>query len=516
MVVLAAAGPARAATRYASPSGTGDCSSPAAPCDIATAIGGAAVGDQVLVGPGTYTVAAPITTSAANLDIEGTGQIPGSFTPEVIDTTSTIQITGPGTTLRDLDIEDTGSGSGAALSFAGAVSERMIVRSGPAAGPACQIAPGALLRDSLCEQQGSGSAIEIAAAPGAEAVLRNVTAISTGGAAIDVNGSSSTAAMVINTIGRGGAGDIQASGAILVQTSHSNYRAAATSGGASVQDDGTSQVGSGDQTPAQLFMDPGHGNYREALGAQTIDAGVTDPANGTEDFDNDGRTLDPGNPCDSTDIGASQYNPSSGPAVLGGAARAIGRRSAKVAATSNPFGTNQAVHFDYGPAAHGGGPPARFSSTPDQCLPVANSPVPITVTLTNLLPATTYYFRAVSTNDRATTTPSFTSKFTTGPPPPRLRRVRQSRRRWFEPAGTTFSFALSEAASVRVVIEHAGKIVRKLVVAGHRGKNVLRYRGRLGPGRWLAPGTYTVVIEARNAFGERSAIRRLRFTVAGG
>ncbi len=86
-----AAGSAFGATRYAAPApaAIADCSSPGNACGIVTAVGAAGNGDQVVVEPGTYNVSVPITSSATDLDVIGVGTIPGSFTPEVIDTTAT-------------------------------------------------------------------------------------------------------------------------------------------------------------------------------------------------------------------------------------------------------------------------------------------------------------------------------------------------------------------------------------------------------------------------------------------
>ena len=105
------------------------------------------------------------------------------------------------------------------------------------------------------------------------------------------------------------------------------------------------------------------------------------------------------------------------------------------------------------------------------------------------------------------------------------------------PVGTSFSFWLNGAASVRLVFTEtllgrvvAGKCVAPtqanqhqpectrtvtvgtLSVAGHVGRNIVAsFKGRIA-GRTVAPGTYTVTLTA-SADGTTSAPRRLSFTI---
>jgi hypothetical protein len=52
-----------------------------------------------------------------------------------------------------------------------------------------------------------------------------------------------------------------------------------------------------------------------------------------------------------------------------------------------------------------------------------------------------------------------------------------------------------------------------LSFAAHSARNSVSFQGRLSGSKKLRPGTYTVVITARNAAGQRSASRRLTFTI---
>jgi hypothetical protein len=108
------------------------------------------------------------------------------------------------------------------------------------------------------------------------------------------------------------------------------------------------------------------------------------------------------------------------------------------------------------------------------------------------------------------------------------------------PVGTVFSFTLSETAAVRFAFVRAapGRRVGKRCIAptrrnrkrrgctrripagslrfdGHPGLNEVAFQGRLSPSRKLRLGSYTLVITATNAAGQRSAPRTLRFTIVG-
>jgi len=129
---------------------------------------------------------------------------------------------------------------------------------------------------------------------------------------------------------------------------------------------------------------------------------------------------------------------------------------------------------------------------------------------------------------------------------PSLTDVRESRAQWREasranrvPAGTTFTFRLNSAASVRFTFmrtvlgrrvdrtcravtdanRHDATCQRSaeagaLTVRGHSGLDRVAFRGSLGHGRAMAPGNYTVLITATDAGGP-SAVRTLRFTILG-
>jgi hypothetical protein len=137
-------------------------------------------------------------------------------------------------------------------------------------------------------------------------------------------------------------------------------------------------------------------------------------------------------------------------------------------------------------------------------------------------------------------------------PPPLLTSATQSHRAWREgrrlasfsrkhklpPVGTTFSFTLNEQASVSFAftqrvggrkvngkcVPQAKKNRRKhackraltrgtLTFNGHSGTNRVSFQGLISRSKKLPPGSYTLVITASNAAGQRSTPRQLSFTI---
>ncbi len=131
---------------------------------------------------------------------------------------------------------------------------------------------------------------------------------------------------------------------------------------------------------------------------------------------------------------------------------------------------------------------------------------------------------------------------------PRITGAHQSASRWREgqklarisrgkrpPLGTTFSLSLNEQATVTFTFtthlpgrkaDH--KCVAKnrsrrsckctvtagtLAFTGHSGPNKVIFQGRISERKTLKTGRYTLVITATNAAGQKSAPRKLRFTI---
>ncbi len=151
LVALALPAPASAATRYASPSGTGDCTTAATACSFATAFNGATSGDEVVVGVGTYSGGGSFDDTGRDLTVRG--EVIGEGRPVL--TGATVKVSA-GSTVGDLDL--------GSLTITGATGERVLVQG------SCTIAPGGQLLDSVC-----GGGLSTTGTATTARTLRNVT-----------------------------------------------------------------------------------------------------------------------------------------------------------------------------------------------------------------------------------------------------------------------------------------------------------------------------------------------------
>ena len=113
------------------------------------------------------------------------------------------------------------------------------------------------------------------------------------------------------------------------------------------------------------------------------------------------------------------------------------------------------------------------------------------------------------------TKPEITSARTT---PKRFKPIRIRSERGRKGYGTTLSWSLSEeTAGTRIKVERkVGRRFRKVssfVTTGNKGRNTLRYEGRLGTGKALKPGAYRFSLQTTGRTGAKSAVRRVAFTV---
>ncbi len=328
-LALIAASPAGAATtRYASPTGTGvDPTCPSAdPCDLKTAITDASDGDEVIVEPGPpdYVLTSMIGTKKM-IDVHGAS---GGARP-VIDAAApseAIGLGGPtGTKLRDLEIDQTGSG-GIALG-GGAVGDQLLVRSSSKA--ACLLFAGALIRDSACVATGPGGYGVALVSDGdltVTASLRNVTttANAANGVGVLAYADTSNADVTLsatNVIANGAGTDVEAQtepGTVgsTVNLDHSNYD--------TTFEDTPDPVGipavvtpAGTATNQEAAPRLAADGYHELTGSPTIDAGTSsDPLGqaGSADVDGQARVQGGG-----VDIGADELVPSTPGGGGGGA-----------------------------------------------------------------------------------------------------------------------------------------------------------------------------------------------------
>lgn len=207
-----------------------------------------------------------------------------------------------GGTVRHLAIEASGALNDA-LTLQRGVAEGLLLTStgGDGAKVVGDAAVTTVLRDSVVRTTapGTGTAAiktrDGTGSGGGDIALRNVTAIATGGQSTAIRCETSTGqTTLVNTIARGVVADIDASSAFARCTaSNSNFRP-----GLSVN----VVSGTGNQSSEPVFVDASTGDFHEASGSPTIDAGAGDALLGSADPDGRARSIGA-----APDIGAYEY-----------------------------------------------------------------------------------------------------------------------------------------------------------------------------------------------------------------
>ncbi len=311
---LIAAPAAGAAIRFAEPNGNGpEPCVQADPCDIQVAVEAAPVvdNDEIVLLPGDYTLT---NTLVIDDTIKVHGE-QGQPRPRLLSTSVPVVQSGPDgdeSLVSDLEIEKANSGVALQIFQSPMTVERVVVRSGGFA--ACSPASaGAVLRDSVCWQMGSGAAVEFnlnGTGPVVTARIRNVTAIASGptgfGIRLSAGGGADIALDAKNVIANGPSADVQAeengdpSTSAALTLASSNYATATTVGpDASVTPAGSAT----NQTAAPIFASAATGDFHELRGSPTIDGGAADDAAGSTDLDSAARTQGA-----AIDIGAFEFD----------------------------------------------------------------------------------------------------------------------------------------------------------------------------------------------------------------
>ena len=312
-ILLLLGAPSHAANRFAEPNGDGlpPCAA-GDPCEIGTAVGGAASGDDVTLLPGTYVVSTPIAFPAA-ITVHGA---PGAR--PVIQTTAPVGVSVLGVTavLRDVDIEHD-SASGTALYLPSGTAERVSAHTTTGL-TACAaddntVLTNATLRDSVCWNTNplETQAVDVeASGPTVGVTLRNVTAIDADPASYGIRaiGGGGTGPFVTatNVIADGGAFDVAAvagSGdSAIVSLDHSNYSSESEGGGgtATVTNPGTGT----NVSAAPAFASKASGDFHQLPSSSaTIDLGVAGFGLGALDLDGQARANG-----SAPDIGADEFH----------------------------------------------------------------------------------------------------------------------------------------------------------------------------------------------------------------
>jgi hypothetical protein len=309
--VLIGAPSAGAAQRYAAPAGSGTACSQATPCSLEQAITKAATNDEVIVTTGTYSVAEPLfPVAATNVNIHGDTSAP---MPKVAGTTGIGVPVGmtAGSRLSYMEITNSGTSSNTVVCNPGGLIERVrLLGSGEGATGLTMIG-NCTARDSVVRVDGQASTAVSAygySPSTAMGTARNLTAIATGPQSAGIVARytepkpGSYTLDLKNSIASGEASDLVSrpnpdpEGLANIVVSNSNFDVTAP--------EGTGTIGGGsNQTEPPIFVDAANGDYHEAPGSPTIDAGVADQI-GALDLEGSPRSLGA-----APDIGAVEFVP---------------------------------------------------------------------------------------------------------------------------------------------------------------------------------------------------------------
>jgi hypothetical protein len=314
LAMLAGAATAEAEQRYASPSGSGAACTKQAPCSLEEAVSKVKNGDEVIVEAGTYPVATTIAAPPGSESFEVHGD-PGGPMPTITTASTGPPITafGPGVRLRYLRFVANGElGFGVVCPGKGSLDQVEAMVTGKSS-TAISMAEDCSVRDSLALATGNSSTALLASAVSGPVVghVRNVTAIASapsetvavraseyglvygGGYTLDAK----------NLIARAGTVDLSTTSLgfepASISVAYSNFE--------TTEKLSAIEEGAGDQHTPPLFVDPGAGDYREAAGSPTIDAGT---AEGIGSLDPSGNARVIGA---APDIGAYEFVPPQAP-----------------------------------------------------------------------------------------------------------------------------------------------------------------------------------------------------------
>jgi hypothetical protein len=322
IAVLAAPASASAATRYASPAGgmVPGCAE-ITPCSLEYAITAASPGDEVIVGPGDYTVGTTIETETP-LWIHGQ---PGPVKPRIFAADKSVLKSFVPQRIGDLEFESTNNGEGVLFVPAnGTVLERLELFARGAESLGLRAGNNFTLTDTLIFAENSTDAVGvfIQGTASGSVQLRNDTIVAEGTNAIGfaitmVAKDASLTVEATNVIASGSRVDASAlqspeatGSSVALRFDHSNLD---TSEGAVTSTNG--------QTAPPQFTPPNPRGFEQAPTSPTIDSGANDSRNGPVDIDGRPRALPGHRSCELpdppaiTDIGAYEFDPGTLPCV---------------------------------------------------------------------------------------------------------------------------------------------------------------------------------------------------------
>jgi hypothetical protein len=292
LLVLICASSAEAAVvqRYVSVAGTGTACTPSEPCSLRYAAADSASGDEVFVAAGAYSATPPITVPDGSENVYIHGELAGPMpriegaTPEA----PPIRFLDTGGRLSYLEIVNVAdSGYGASCLYEGTLERVKLVVQGQDAIGLFQ-GPGCYLSDSLVRAEGPGAvALYTTDSETSESEVtedRNVTAVARGpdsiGAWLNFLGVGpifKLSLVLRNSIAKGEKYDLYGTGSATLShyksqilVSNSDFDTVTVPDPLRVE----FKDGGGNRNAAPLFVDPAHGDYREAEGSPTIDGGA--------------------------------------------------------------------------------------------------------------------------------------------------------------------------------------------------------------------------------------------------
>jgi hypothetical protein len=320
LALLAFASAAQADQRFADPESSGpEPCLESAPCSLKQAVDNAKSNDEVIVGSGIYILSSTdIEVGPAKTGVYVHGDFSGPR-PMIVGAypgSAMVGMFGPDGRLAYLDVTNNSNGGTVACYGGGTVERMRVAVKGTGATAVTQLDT-CLVRDSVVRAEGESTVAISALGTGTSAgAIRNVTAIATGPKTVGLQAEGSYVPATVytsnvrNSILSGDQYDLQSivggAGSGNATIANSNFDVAKQEAGTLIAQ------GSGNQSAPPQFVNATAGDYREAPGSPTIDAGA-DEKLGPEDFDGNPRFLG-----SAPDIGAFEFvqPPASPPAAL--------------------------------------------------------------------------------------------------------------------------------------------------------------------------------------------------------